>query len=68
MIQLVITKPVNTAHFGPIEAGSEMVVPDHLAYRLMEAGYAEEIRDEPEDEPDYGDSGILAEFAESQED
>jgi len=67
MIHLDITKTVNTAHFGPIEPGSEMVVPSHLAYRLMEAGFAVEHIEQIEAQPDYGDSGILAEFADQED-
>lgn len=68
MIELVVTKTVNTAHFGPIEPGCVLVVPEHLAKRLVSAGYAG-VRVAPEPEPDCGggDGGIITEVVDSEE-
>ncbi len=70
MTEIVTIKPINTAHFGPIAAGSVMVVPDHTAQRLIDAGFAEpRIVDECECAcVDCGDGGIVAEFADETED
>ena len=70
MIEIVVTKTINTAYLGPIEAGCAMVVPDHTAKRLIGAGFAElRIVDECECTcVDCGDGGIVAEFAEDEED
>jgi len=72
MVELIVTKTVNTEHFGPIEPGCVLVVPDHLARRLVGAGYAElRIAGDGEctgDCVDIGDGGIVAEFADETED
>jgi len=68
MVELETIKPLELMAFGPIAPGSVLIVPEHLARRLVAARFAIERLAPSGDcecgECDVCDSGIIAEFEE----